>query len=198
MAGKHVQPVRSNTNKEGFMNFKTTACALSLLFLYSCGAAQSQDGTTGVNTTSSSSAITSSSSSSSLVTVATALGEVTTALANNKEKWALRNIKSYQYQYRESCFCLAEVTQNKQVTVANGVVTEAFFLQTSDYLTTEQLTRIKTVDGLFNAIENAVNAKAYRIDVSYNIVYGYPETISIDYNKDMADDEITYYAKDLM
>jgi len=164
------------------MKIKTIAYALSLIFLSSCGGSSSSD-TNIVDPV-----------TNKEVSVNTAKK----TLDDNKEKWALKNIKSYQYQYSVGCFCMEEMMMNKQVTVSNGVTTEAFFLQTSEYLTPEQLTRVKNVGELFDVVEQAINLKADKLSVTYNKDYGYPETISIDYNTKAVDDEITYYAHDLM
>lgn len=153
------------------MRIKTIACLLSLIFLSSCGGGD---------------------------LLIDKGKENSNALETNREKWGLRNIKSYQYQLRASCFCMQDVTANKQVTVSDGIVTEALFLQTSNYLTAEELTRVKTVEQLFAIVEGAINSKAYILEVSYNKESGYPETISIDYKKDVVDDEVTYYANNLL
>lgn len=153
------------------MNIKTVACLLSLLLLSACGGGD---------------------------LLIDKGKENSNALEMNKEKWALRNVKSYQYQLRISCFCMQDVTANKQVTVSDGVVTDAFFVQTSAHLTAEELTRVKTIDELFSIVANAINDKAYMLEVTYNKEYGYPEAISIDYQKDVADDEVVYYANNLL
>ena len=185
------------------MKLSSIVYLLPLALLTACGGeSANSDKGVSISTQSSISSSSSAINNNKIIEVVSPLqNEYEIIKANldiNKQKWALRNIKSYQYNYKVSCFCLDEVTQNKQVTVYDGAVTEAFFIKTSEYITKEQLSNIKTVDKLFKVIDDAIKNKAYRIIVSYNQNYGYPEQISIDKVENIADDEITYYASDLM
>lgn len=161
------------------MNIKMIACVLSIFALSACGSGSSNkiiDPITGKE-------------------ISAAAAKKT--LSDNKQKWALKNIKSYQYTQNTGCFCMREMYTKKQITVSEGVVTEAFFLDTSEYLTPEQFRYITNIDELFDIAEDAINS-ADRVEVLYNKEYGYPERISIDYKKDAVDDEITYFTSDLM
>lgn len=195
------------------MKLIAIASALSLLLLSSCGgtsmnaATDAKTNTTTTTTTTTTTVDTKVTDPGTTVTTddqTAGNGELNNnseakkALDINKEKWALHNIKSYQYTFSASCFCLNVVTDKKQVTVSEGLVTEAFFLKTSQYLSKNELGYIKTVDQLFGIIESAIDTNAYQLIVSYNKDYGYPETISIDSLNNLMDDEISYHLSDLM
>jgi len=55
-----------------------------------------------------------------------------------------------------------------------------------------QSARPPTVDGLFDVIASANARNAAVLDASYDASLGYPTSISIDYTRNVADDEITY------
>lgn len=184
------------------MKVKSIACVLSLLLMSSCGGGGSSpepkveselkpDGYIPAGATSSISSTSSSSAS-------TTNNEFKKTLQSQRDKWSQRNIHSYQFVFRTSCFCTPETTQKKQVTVADDIVKEAFFLESSSYLTKEELTGVKSIDELFDIIDYTINSNPYQLNIRYNSEYGYPEMISIDQSKDMIDEEVTYYASDLM
>ncbi|HWV15438.1 MAG TPA: DUF6174 domain-containing protein [Cellvibrio sp.] len=182
------------------MKVKSIACALSLLLLSACGGnsannpdAKADKDPQGKDTLTATSSSALSSSSASATN-----NEYKKTLQSQRDKWSQRNIHSYQFVFRMSCFCLPEMTQKKQVTVADDLVKEAFFLESSSYLTQEELTRVKTIDELFDLIDYTINSNPYQLNIRYNSEYGYPEVISVDKNKNMVDDEFTYYASDLM
>jgi len=47
-----------------------------------------------------------------------------------------------------------------------------------------------SIDKLFEIIRSAIAKNAYRVDVKYHPTLGYPTQISIDYNKEIADEEL--------
>lgn len=49
----------------------------------------------------------------------------------------------------------------------------------------------KRIDDLFQVIQKAT-VEAYSLDVKYNDMYGYPESISIDWKYEVQDDECLY------
>lgn len=54
-----------------------------------------------------------------------------------------------------------------------------------------------TVDGLFAAIDDAIERDAARIDARYDPQLGYPLEIAIDFSERIADEEVSYFASDL-
>ena len=116
------------------------------------------------------------------------------ALDSNISLWGSANVSNYQYTYKAVCFC--QIVEDIIVSVVDGEVSEAYYLSSGVYLSEQERNDTYTIDELFVVIQDAIDAKVEKLDVTYNSSSGYPEYISIDYDKMIADDEITYLVKD--
>lgn len=122
-------------------------------------------------------------------TVIDAPSKIHKNLDKNKKLWENTNIKHYSFVVKRSCFCPRE--ENRHITIQNGKVTKAKYIPSNTPL--PKTTKVKKIEDYFDIIENALAKNAYQITVSYDKTYGYPSDIAIDYDKQMADEEI-YYA----
>ena len=59
------------------------------------------------------------------------------------------------------------------------------------------LTSPKTIEELFNIIEDAIKCNADEMQISYDPTLGYPTRVAIDYEKILVDEEITYTVTNL-
>ena len=75
-----------------------------------------------------------------------------------------------------------------------GVITEAYYVDSSTALTPEQIANLPGINGLFDIIQSAIDRNVPVLEVTYNAAYGYPETIYIDYYSQIIDDEIYHVA----
>jgi len=112
------------------------------------------------------------------------------SLDSNISLWGDSGISSYRYEYRRLCFCPPQ--ENVVVVVEAGLVSEAFYTPSGIYLTEEERKRLFTIEGLFNVIQNAISSNVASLNVTYNIDYGYPERVAIDFVEAMADEEVTH------
>ena len=110
-------------------------------------------------------------------------------LSQALESWSIDTPDHYQYVARRSCECLPEVGMPIIVEVQNGAVVSAVYEADLMPVSAEVLGLQYTIDDLFGVIQDAVDEGAYRIDVTYNGDRGYPETIGIDYEMNIADEE---------
>jgi hypothetical protein len=115
-------------------------------------------------------------------------------LDNNIALWNHSGIARYQYTYRRNCFCLPQ--EDIVVVVDFNIVSEAFYTPSGMILADEDLESLFTVEELFGLIQEAIDANVARLDIIYNSVYGYPEDIYIDRDKQMVDEEIRYMVMD--
>jgi hypothetical protein len=120
---------------------------------------------------------------------ATAPGQTDLALA--KQRWALSNIRSYDYVISRSCFCTTESMRPVTVTVTNGVVTSQVYSDTGEPVATA-IPDYSTVDALFDVVDAAFARHADRVDALYDPVNGVPLHIWIDASFQMADEEFGY------
>ena len=117
------------------------------------------------------------------------------ALDANKALWERSNITSYQYTFQMQCFCPQR--DDIVVVVANRQVSQAYRTPSGVYLTQQELTGVYSVEGLFAKVQEAIDQKVYMLRVTYDSQYGFPQYISIDRAQNLADEEVTYTARDL-
>ncbi len=116
-------------------------------------------------------------------------------LNKNMELWRHSNFSSYAYTYKRLCFCPSE--EDILVTVTDGQVTAASYSPSGITLSPERVNQLMTVEGFFQVIQKAISAQVARLEVNYNVTSGYPETIYIDIDEQMADEAMTYIVSEL-
>lgn len=138
---------------------------------------------------------------SSLVLETSACSESAQAqqqLDDSRRKWASKNIKDYQYTFSWSCFCPPEHNKAVIISVRNGAVASIKYADGSGPVDKAKYPNYRTIEGLFEFIQDAINRKAYRITASYDSNLGYPTTGSIDYDQRIADEEKSFKAEGLV
>ena len=119
-------------------------------------------------------------------------------LNESHKKWVSKNIKDYQYTFSWSCFCPPEHNKPVIISVRNGVLASIKYADGSGEVDKSKYTNYRTIEGLFEFIQDAINRKAYRITVSYDANLAYPATASIDYDQRIADEEKSFKAEGLV
>ncbi|MDJ0728455.1 MAG: DUF6174 domain-containing protein [Crocosphaera sp.] len=116
-------------------------------------------------------------------------------LKENHQLWRSQQIKNYQYIYQQQCFCPPPSNTPLKVFVKNDKIAQVVHLNNNQLIT--DLTFPKTIEELFNIIEDAINRNADEILITYDANFGYPTRVAIDYQKILADEEITYTVESL-
>ena len=116
-------------------------------------------------------------------------------LEENRQIWRSQSSENYQYIYQQQCFCTPPSNTPLKVSVKNDKITEVINLTNNQTITA--LIFPKTIEELFNIIEQAIKRDADEILINYDASFGYPTRIAIDYQKVLADDEITYTIENL-
>ncbi|MCC5617356.1 DUF6174 domain-containing protein [Nostoc sp. CHAB 5836] len=106
----------------------------------------------------------------------------------NRGLWDKANISNYRYTFSNSCFCIGEARGPVVIEVRNGQTTSITL--DGKPANPQYFEKYKTIPKLFNVIQDAINRKAYSLNVQYNSKFGYPTQINIDYNSQIADEEI--------
>ena len=109
-------------------------------------------------------------------------------LDKNKKLWEKINIKNYSFVVQRSCFCPHQ--EKKQITVKKAKLFEAKFIPSNNPV--EDTSKEKTITAYFDMIQDALDKNAHQVTVVYDKTYGFPASISIDQDKQMADEEIYY------
>ncbi|RWX43416.1 hypothetical protein H206_03122 [Candidatus Electrothrix aarhusensis] len=117
------------------------------------------------------------------------------ALNKNRILWKNANLSNYTYTYKRMCFCPQE--EDIVVTVQYGNVTAASYYPSHNPVLPERLDGLFTVEELFQVIQKAITNEVAQLDVTYNAELGYPESIFIDVDKQMIDEEMTHLVSNL-
>jgi hypothetical protein len=110
------------------------------------------------------------------------------------ERWAAYNIQNYSIDQQRSCFCPNGGLRAK-LTIAGNQITGITDVATGDTVPQNQWGGYSTVDQLFSLINSAQHAAVLR--THYDPAYGFPDSVYIDWNVQVADDEILYLTRNL-
>jgi hypothetical protein len=118
-------------------------------------------------------------------------------LSSNTGRWAAMRPQHYEFTYQRSgCECLAEWTVPMRVLVHDREIQSVVNIGTGQ-LIASTVHQAKTIDDLFDLIEEATARDAFRLAVTYDAELGYPTSIFVDFRAEVADDEAFYSARDL-
>ena len=110
----------------------------------------------------------------------------------HRQLWDSQEPFEYAIEYSSKCFgrCTPEPTE---VVIEDGRVSSygGYHVVRMDSRIRRNLP-FRTVDGLFDMLQYAINQNAYRMEVVYNAEAGYPETADIDYHAHGVDDEWSF------
>ena len=123
-----------------------------------------------------------------------ACGDSTTApvnrLGEQRALWASQGLADYTFDVRKDCFCY--FVADARVTVVGGVITGVTDIATGDALGPDLMKAFRTINGLFDLVQDAYNRNAHEVHVEFDPSRGYPTQIGIDYVLIIADDEIDF------
>ena len=119
------------------------------------------------------------------------------SLAAARVRWRAQGIESYSYELNRSCFCVFG-GRRMTVTVQNGVVTEAGYVDSGNAVETALLTYVPTIPDLFDLLEAALEGSPAYFFASYDPIDGHPTRIEIDYSANAIDDELAISARNLV
>lgn len=114
----------------------------------------------------------------------------TAQLRQNKRLWTKQKIANYRYTLSRSCFCVPEARQPVKIEVRNGKLTSIVAANGGKAVNPEYFSQYDSIPKLFDIVQDAIARKAHRISVTYHPTLGYPTKIEIDYDQQMADEEL--------
>jgi len=117
-------------------------------------------------------------------------------LADHRARWSAAGIQDYQFEVLQQCECAPAMVRPAIVEVRRGAVTRVTY-RTGEVAAPDARALFPTVDDLFDRIDEAIESEAATMTVSYDTVLGYPTQISIDYDLQVIDDEISIDASGL-
>ncbi len=111
-------------------------------------------------------------------------------LAEQRALWEAQGLTDYFYDVRLVCFCPSRL--GVQVSVLGNQVAAVIDLDTGTTLDATEAQLYRTIDGLFDVLEDAYERDAYDVDVDFDPARGYPTRIFIDYLENVIDEELGY------
>jgi uncharacterized protein DUF6174 len=128
-----------------------------------------------------------------LLFILTACSMGGTELSQNQQKWQNANITHYRFQLSVGCFCAFRDKMPLTIEVENGQVTSMTYADGTAVSAEEQtnmgFAQFATMDDLFKYTAQRTKDAA-EVKAAYDATYGYPTEVSIDGNKQIADDEL--------
>lgn len=109
-----------------------------------------------------------------------------------RSTWQSFQLKNYSMNERLSCFCGGLLEW--KVFVKNGLKDKVEYDESPTFGQTydDIFDQARTVDDVFDFIEELLGKDLGSLIIEYDQVYGFPSNVSIDYNELTADDEIAY------
>ena len=106
--------------------------------------------------------------------------------------WIAAGVDDYAMTLQRSCFCpVPDYTGPFAVAVEEGELASVMLEGAA-----VDVERGMTVEALFDLVSDAYARDAVRIDVEYDAEYGFPSSVSIDYDERIADEETGYTVTD--
>ena len=113
-------------------------------------------------------------------------------VTRNQERWQQQRPATYRYGVERLCFCGVEARGPVRVTVAGDDVTDRTYIDSGETVPGLFEDLFPTVDGLFDVLRDAIEREAHRIDVTYDPISGVPLDVFIDYQQNVADEELGF------
>jgi hypothetical protein len=117
-------------------------------------------------------------------------------LTRNRQRWESARLQDYEFDYQLLCFCAVEATEQVHI-VVRGDQVSAVTRARDGLPAINEFGRWPTVPDLFDGVEQMIERKADRLEVTYDPTYGYPRSIVVDLDRMAADDESSRYASSL-
>lgn len=111
---------------------------------------------------------------------------------NSKQRaiWNAGSIDRYVIDQSRVCECVMEPAR---LTVVNDSIVEAELLDRDGPFPKDFYRYYKTIDQLFDYIDQAAATDPVELEIEYDSSYGYPVRIWVDYESNVADDEMGIY-----
>jgi hypothetical protein len=127
-----------------------------------------------------------------LATVASGCSDLTgleRELEANRELWESEGPASYVFDYRVVCYCPPEIVRAVTITIDDGEVVGATYVDSGQPVDPFSPGDYPTVDDLFDEIESALAEDPYSVRAEYDPQLGYPTDIFVDFEENTADEE---------
>jgi hypothetical protein len=133
----------------------------------------------------------------SIITGTDDLSRAQSELDRNWDRFQRTAPLSYSYTVRVSCDCPSEITRPVVVWVDRGSIEYQFYEDDGRPVPLSISNSFPSVEQLFDAVQDGIDRRADIIDVQYDFTYGYPTSVYIDYDRRVADEELSVTTRGL-
>ena len=120
------------------------------------------------------------------------LTDIQSELDQNRKKWMSQMVSNYQFNFRWICFCTLEYMTPVNISVRENRIDSAAFVGGDAPVAVEGFDRYRTIDGLFDLLQEGIDKNAHSISAHYHSELGYPIDVWIDYDEAIADEELGF------
>lgn len=113
-------------------------------------------------------------------------------LEANRALWAASQLDGYRCRFRWECFCTPDHVRVVDITVRHGTIVSVVDAVTRKPLGPQEAARYRTIDGLFDLVRDAIDYPAVSVLGAFDSDLGYPVAAYIDYEANLADEEIGF------
>ena len=123
--------------------------------------------------------------------------DVVAEVQANKDKWLSQEINAYQIEMQKICFCAPDAVRMMIFKVANNEIKEVRYADSGDEVDPSHYNQHSTIEGMFTLVELALEKNPADLTIAYDAEYGYIKELTVDYQANIADDEITIIASNM-
>ena len=116
--------------------------------------------------------------------------------ARARARWRASAPASYDFGFRQSCFCLQETLRPVVISVRDGQVAAAHYADDGTAVPAWLFSTFPSIDGMFERIGNALAQPRSTVAARYDGSWGFPVEVSLDYDLNTVDDEVSYWLSD--
>jgi len=120
-------------------------------------------------------------------------------LDNNRKMWGSQMASNYEFNFQWSCYCTMDFVAEAKIGVRGSRINGADFVEGNVPIPLDLANvRYKTVDGLFDLLQSAIDENAHTISAKYHPELGYPTEVWIDYEQNSVDEELGFSIHNLI
>ncbi len=110
--------------------------------------------------------------------------------------WQSKGFATYSFTWKSDCECIDSGRQIR-VSVANGAVTSALYLDNETPVGDDARGGLMTIEGIFAKVQDAYATNADLVDVRFDPSLGFPASVFVDYSGGIADEELSLTISDV-
>lgn len=114
------------------------------------------------------------------------------------KNWDLSNISSYSFDFAWSCFCTDEYTKNVRIYVENNKLIKIIDKLTGAEVLNNEIATYFTMTELYEYVKTAYLKNPYKITISFDDNHNIISNLFIDYEPNIADEEMGFTVSNFM